>query len=273
LTLAAKPARGALFGIVLFTGLGFSCAAQAAVSDWAVSDGGRMRIAALADGKGGYDALLDIEPNPGWKTYWLSPGDAGLPPLIDLAGSGNLTLARTDFPIPDIGEDEGGHFVGYHAPLGILLSLKSPDAAQPAMLKASVMIGVCKDICLPFQASFELALNGKDAPQADEFMTISLAKSALPEAASADFAITAHQLSPDGASLTMTLKLPSKSTPELALGPSPGLAFGPMTITPQPNGDSIVALPIKRRPKTGDVHVIVLVKSGARAMQTSLAIR
>ena len=54
--------------------------ASAAVSDWMTSEGGRMRLSALADDESGkVTAILEIEPSPGWKTYWRAPGDAGMP--------------------------------------------------------------------------------------------------------------------------------------------------------------------------------------------------
>src|SRR5690349_10273315 len=35
-------------------------------------------------------AFVEIALEPGWKTYWRSPGDAGLPPSLDWAKSGNV---------------------------------------------------------------------------------------------------------------------------------------------------------------------------------------
>jgi DsbC/DsbD-like thiol-disulfide interchange protein len=244
-------------------------AAHAAASDWALSDGGRMRLVALPNQQGGYDAALQIEPAPGWKTYWRHPGDAGLPPLIDLAGSENLTLEATHYPAPEIGHDEGGLFYGYHRPVAIVLTLASTDA--PAALKALVMIGLCKEICLPFQASFELPLSPDARPDADEFMALALARSALPEKPSDDFSVTDSRLSEDGKALRMTLRLPSDETPEIALAPSPGLAFGPARFTVAGTKQGALVLPVTRRPEKGAAHVTILIKSGARAMETTLA--
>lgn len=241
--------------------------AHAAASDWAVSDGGRMRLVALPNQQGGYDAALQIEPAPGWKTYWRHPGEAGLPPLIDLAGSDNLALASTGFPAPEIGHDEGGLFYGYHHPVSIMLALESAAPSAPARLKASAMIGLCKEICLPFQAAFDLALIPDARPVSDEFMALALARSALPEKPSDAFGVSDSRLSADGKTLRVTLRLPTGGTPEIALAPSPGLAFGQAQVSPAGELD----LPITRRPEKGPVSVTVLIKSGSRAMETTLA--
>ncbi|MEG4641374.1 protein-disulfide reductase DsbD domain-containing protein, partial [Paracoccus sp. APAP_BH8] len=37
---------------------------------------------------------LHLRLEPGWKTYWRSPGDAGVPPRFDWAASRNLAEVR-----------------------------------------------------------------------------------------------------------------------------------------------------------------------------------
>ncbi|WP_280774942.1 protein-disulfide reductase DsbD domain-containing protein [Rhizobium sp. SG_E_25_P2] len=245
--------------------------AAAATSDWAVSDGGRMRLVALPNQEGGYDAALQIEPASGWKTYWRHPGDAGLPPLIDLTGSDNLALSSTAFPAPEIGRDEGGLFYGYHRPVSIMLRLKSAAPSETAKLKAAAMIGLCKEICLPFQADFELALGPDARPESDEFLTLALGRSALPETPSAKFGVSDSRMSADGKTLQLTLRLPSDQTPEIALAPSPGLAFGPARFIPTGADKGALDLPVTRRPETGPAVVTILIKSGSRTMETTLA--
>jgi DsbC/DsbD-like thiol-disulfide interchange protein len=40
---------------------------------------------------GSHMAALHLILAPGWKTYWRAPGDAGIPPMMDLEGSDNLS--------------------------------------------------------------------------------------------------------------------------------------------------------------------------------------
>lgn len=43
---------------------------------------------------------LDLKLGKGWKAYWRSPGEVGLPPEIDWSGSENLASAELLWPAP-----------------------------------------------------------------------------------------------------------------------------------------------------------------------------
>src|SRR5688572_22967861 len=61
------------------------------------------QILSAVDGTGDLAAIplaLHIVLQPGWKTYWRSPGDAGYPPQIDVAGSTNAARAELMWPVP-----------------------------------------------------------------------------------------------------------------------------------------------------------------------------
>ena len=53
----------------------------------------------------GCNGTLDIDLKPGWKTYWRDPGDAGVPPLLDVSASTNIAAAEFDFPAPKRHDD------------------------------------------------------------------------------------------------------------------------------------------------------------------------
>jgi DsbC/DsbD-like thiol-disulfide interchange protein len=44
----------------------------------------------------------------GWKTYWRAPGDNGIPPIFDWAGSRNVASVRFHWPRPEVFELGGG---------------------------------------------------------------------------------------------------------------------------------------------------------------------
>ena len=46
----------------------------------------------------GCTGVLDIDLKPGWKTYWRDPGDAGVPPQLDVSASTNVAGAELRFP-------------------------------------------------------------------------------------------------------------------------------------------------------------------------------
>ena len=59
--------------------------ALAATSAWAVKDQVSVRLMSAVDRVGDKKFIpmgLHFKMKPGWKIYWRSPGDAGLPPRI-----------------------------------------------------------------------------------------------------------------------------------------------------------------------------------------------
>jgi DsbC/DsbD-like thiol-disulfide interchange protein len=59
-------------------------------------------------------AGVEIRLDPGWKTYWRDPGDSGVPPTLDFAGSENVKAVIVLWPAPERFPDgAGGHSIGY----------------------------------------------------------------------------------------------------------------------------------------------------------------
>ena len=51
-------------------------------------------------GSGALTAGLFVTLEPGWKTYWRSPGEVGLPPKISWDGSENIRDVALSYPAP-----------------------------------------------------------------------------------------------------------------------------------------------------------------------------
>src|SRR5271155_4921888 len=68
-------------------------AGDPAASRWFETDQGKVRLIAANTATGGDATVqlgLEFRLAAGWKIYWRSPGDAGLPPVIDWTGSTQL---------------------------------------------------------------------------------------------------------------------------------------------------------------------------------------
>ena len=111
------------------------------ISGWRMADGNHV-------------AGLDIKLAPGWKTYWRSPGDAGIPPQIDFTGSKNLKSASLEFPVPVVFDINGMRSIGYKRDVILPLILTPLNPAQPIDLEAEVVLGVCNQICVPVEVRF-----------------------------------------------------------------------------------------------------------------------
>jgi len=58
-------------------------------------------------------AGLRLSLKPGWKTYWRSPGEAGVPPDFDWSGSLNVKSVEVLWPRPRPFESFGLETLGY----------------------------------------------------------------------------------------------------------------------------------------------------------------
>lgn len=132
--------------------------ALAGSSEWMDITGGKARliIAEPLPGATNTDALLQVDLNPGWKTYWRDPGDAGVPLQIDFTASANAKLVDILYPVPKRFDDGVTVWSGYDQPVAFGLKLERPDRANPVSLKGSVFLGVCEKICVPVRLEVEV---------------------------------------------------------------------------------------------------------------------
>lgn len=91
---------------------------------------------------------LVIALKPGWKTYWRTPGDAGIPPRLTLDGGAarDLTVA---YPVPHRFGAADAPSLGYSDAVTLPISVRLTDPARPTHLALSVKLGLCNDICVP----------------------------------------------------------------------------------------------------------------------------
>ena len=102
---------------------------------------------------GTHMAALHLRLAEGWKTYWRVPGDAGIPPRFDWAGSGNLAGVRVHWPRPEVFYLSGVRTLGFEHELVLPLEFVLDDPAAPAEVTAEVNLGVCEDVCIPVTLS------------------------------------------------------------------------------------------------------------------------
>lgn len=131
---------------------------QPIASAWAELPASRVRL--VADGaKGGvYRVGVEIVMAEGWKTYWRTPGDAGVPPTFDWSGSTNAAAVKVLYPAPMRMEEAGGEVVGYKNAVLFPVDVKPQDTSRPVSLKLTLEYGICRDICIPASTTLELAL-------------------------------------------------------------------------------------------------------------------
>ena len=160
-------------------------------SSWSEDHASRARLVAGGEHGDGRLIGLEILMDEGYKTYWRHPGDSGLPPEIDWAGSQNVADVEILFPAPGRYKDASGVFFGYSGEVILPLLVTPVDPALPIALSLSLEYGVCKEICIPARA--ELALSAPDAPAKAHVDAIAAAVEQVPvrqDPGAGEFAIT-----------------------------------------------------------------------------------
>lgn len=109
---------------------------------------------------GSYQIALEFNLNPGWKTYWRAPGSAGLPPLFDWQGSGNIESIDISWPTPEVFDTAGFRSIGYKGTLVLPIRI-TPQQGGPVRVALNLQFGVCSDICVPAEAFFLGRIDGQ----------------------------------------------------------------------------------------------------------------
>jgi suppressor for copper-sensitivity B len=133
--------------------------AAAGVGAWAQSEAAAVRLLVDETSWNGGNKLLagvQVRLAPGWKTYWRSPGAAGLPPEIDWSESENVAEMEVLWPAPRHFELLGIELLGYEKEVVLPVWIQAVDGSAPLRLRAKVSLLVCSDICVP--ADYEVSL-------------------------------------------------------------------------------------------------------------------
>lgn len=155
---------------------------------WVDGHGSRARLLAGAAGHGAGQpetfAGLEVAMAQGWKTYWRTPGDSGgLAPHFDWTASSNLAAVRVLYPAPRRFRDALGDSVGYAGSVVFPVEIRAKDPAKPVELRLSVEYGVCREICVPAEASLALSIPAGATVSDSAELTAALAR--VPRAANA----------------------------------------------------------------------------------------
>ena len=121
---------------------------------------GHSAIRLLAGSRSGAVLLggIAFQLQPGWKTYWRTPGDSGVPPRFDFSKSDNIEAVTILWPAPrEFDDGAGGHSLGYHDQIVLPLRIVAKSADKPVTLRATVNYAVCDKLCIPVEADAELA--------------------------------------------------------------------------------------------------------------------
>ncbi|WP_051786336.1 protein-disulfide reductase DsbD family protein [Endozoicomonas numazuensis] len=98
-------------------------------------------------------AALEVQLSGDWKTYWRSPGEAGIPPEVDWRinqqqGSSNVENVEWLWPVPERIEMLGLHTFGYKNGTVFPLLIQVEDLSEPVSINAKLQLSSCTTICV-----------------------------------------------------------------------------------------------------------------------------
>jgi len=138
--------------------------AERAASPWARDSHSALRLVDYG-GQGERWAALELQLDPGYKTYWRYPGDSGVPPILSFEGSENLAAHEVFFPTPHRFDDgAGGSAIGYTGEVKLVLKLTPKNPAEPVRVVISADYAVCERLCIPAKGMARLTI----APRSGE---------------------------------------------------------------------------------------------------------
>jgi thiol:disulfide interchange protein DsbD len=108
-----------------------------------------------------FDVALHLHSDPGWHTYWINPGDAGIATTIKWTLPPGFTAGPIQWPTPE--KHAMGPLVtyGYAGDVYLLTTITPPksDLPQHFDLKATARWLVCQEECIPGKAELTLPLD------------------------------------------------------------------------------------------------------------------
>lgn len=116
-------------------------------------------------------AGVRIRLDPGWHTYWINPGEAGMETRVKWDLPPGFSAGPLQWPYPKRFVSDGVIGFGYESEV-VLVSEITPPADLASGSKVSIGAAVdlllCEQICVPGSAQFARELAAASAPADDE---------------------------------------------------------------------------------------------------------
>lgn len=210
-------------------------------SAWTTVQTSRVRLVAGRTSQGDLVAGIELQLADGWKTYWRTPGDSGVPPTFDWSGSANLRAATVKYPPPSRIPEPGGVSLGYKHSVVFPVEIAPRSKGQPIDLRLAMDYGICRDICIPAEVKLSLAVP-EDAGPID--IPLAQALEAVPRGPT--------ERRPDDPELTRVESVRDAGPPKLVIDARfPGGADQADVLIEAPDG-LFVAMPHKDHARSGD---------------------
>lgn len=133
-------------------------------SKWTVNQYTKSRLFV-----GGYDKEKKIlhlgwqvSLKDGWKTYWRTPGDAGLPPQWTWKETSNVSSIAVSWPKPDLLNIFNMDTFIYHHEVILPVDVVVTNAEETVSIGLDMQFLICSDICIPQEGNYNLNVSSLD---------------------------------------------------------------------------------------------------------------
>jgi DsbC/DsbD-like thiol-disulfide interchange protein len=169
------PTRLALVLLMALTATGLPASGQSR------PPAASLRLVAGGPTDAVYAGAIEIRLPQGVKTYWRSPGEAGLPPRFDWSRSTNLKSIGIAWPVPIRFEEGGASSIGYTEDVVLPLRIEPLDPARPVGLRLVADYAVCTNQCIPVHDEVTATFSPGRAGDALAQARITLARERVPQ--------------------------------------------------------------------------------------------
>ena len=140
--------------IYLFFCCFYFSTSMAISSDWDESETSKLRLISPFSENNQKHLLIGLEykMQPGWKTYWKSPGDGGFPQVISWENSTNIKKLNILWPTPLQFKILGLSSLGYQDNVIFPLEIQVEDENKETVIDLRITYLICKEICIPGDA-------------------------------------------------------------------------------------------------------------------------
>jgi DsbC/DsbD-like thiol-disulfide interchange protein len=259
--------------VAFFCILSFAAAVAQPVKPSASTQGFHSRARLISGGEQGEHRLaaVEITLDPGFKTYWRTPGDSGLPPRFDWSGSENVASTDIRWPAPKWHVDAAGVAYVYGKQAVIPILVKPKDPAKPIKLVLALEYGVCNDICIPAHADLTLDLTSAGSER--KAIEAALAKVPLPQPVGSQADLSVLSITPlthDKPAFAVTIRAPSGTKPAL-FPEGPENWF--LSASHPADGDRFTVT-VEEKPKdaSGPVPLRLTLVAGDKAVETEVSL-
>ena len=189
---------------------------------------GEVRLVSAVSAMGNLQELplgLEFRLAPGWKIYWRTPGEAGLPPTLDLQMANGAPLqSQIEWPVPKRFNAFGFDNFGYADAVILPVAVRGYDRGAALQIRGQIEALVCSDICVPLAGALRLDLADGPAEPSSMAMVIAQFAAKVPriDAPSPIKIATAWQ---SGSQLKIGFAATSQPVTEIFVEGPAGIAF------------------------------------------------